>query len=363
MMKNRLLILFLPLLLSVVPAAAKGLSAEKAEGDFADAHPHPRPRGGGLQDERHTGRRRRQPPDALRLDRHVLLSLPRAERGGDLRLDPQPAARLARPSALVARDGQAPDRGVDSADLPQRQPGQDLHQPFGPSAGDPPVVARETDARTRGAPHSDVAEPRPLFRSGGEPLALAAFAAVGDLRRPLHAKLRAALSGADARTGGSQRAVAARTRRADRGGDRRQRCRRGRRIVLRRIHRRPPLVRRGNGIRTPARGLRRVPEPLCGGDDTRRADRNRRPREPCRMERRPARERRIRRLRLLQDGRTQFGGCPLHGAPSGWREPFRGQSDHGRRHMDLSGDIPLRGGTKSCVGHAEQPLVEKRTAS
>ena len=29
MMKNRLLILFLPLLLSVVPAAAKGLSAEK----------------------------------------------------------------------------------------------------------------------------------------------------------------------------------------------------------------------------------------------------------------------------------------------------------------------------------------------
>lgn len=42
-----------------------------------------------------------------------------------------------------------------------------------------------------------------------------------------------------------------------------------------------------------------------------------------------------------------------------WREPFRGQSDHGRRHMDLSGDIPLRGGTKSCVGHAEQPLVEK----
>lgn len=27
--------------------------------------------------------------------------------------------------------------------------------------------------------------------------------------------------------------------------------------------------------------------------------------------------------------------------------------------MDLSGDIPLRGGTKSCVGHAEQPLVEK----
>lgn len=85
----------------------------------------------------------------------------------------------------------------------------------------------------------------------------------------------------------------------------------------------------------------------------------RRPREPCRMERRPARERRIRRLRLLQDGRTQFGGCPLHGAPSGRREPFRGQSDHGRRHMDLSGDIPLRGGTKSCVGHAEQPLVEK----
>lgn len=102
-----------------------------------------------------------------------------------------------------------------------------------------------------------------------------------------------------------------------------------------------------------------MPEPLCGGDGTRRADRNRRPREPRRMERRPARERRIRRLRLLQDGRTQFGGCPLHGAPSGWREPFRGQSDHGRRHMDLSGDIPLRGGTKSCVGHAEQPLVEK----
>ena len=88
----------------------------KAEGDFADARPHPRPRGGGLQDERHTGRRRRQPPDALRLDRHVLLSLPRAERGGDLRLDPQPAARLARPSALVARDGHCLLYTSDAAD-------------------------------------------------------------------------------------------------------------------------------------------------------------------------------------------------------------------------------------------------------
>lgn len=43
----------------------------------------------------------------------------------------------------------------------------------------------------------------------------------------------------------------------------------------------------------------------------------------------------------------------------GGESRFAVQSDHGRRHMDLSGDIPLRGGTKSCVGHAEQPLVEK----
>lgn len=96
MMKNRLLILFLPLLLSVVPAAAKGLSAEKRkeisqmltrilDREVAGCKTN-------VTQVVDAGNR-----DALRLDRHVLLSLPRAERGGDLRLDPQPAARLARP--------------------------------------------------------------------------------------------------------------------------------------------------------------------------------------------------------------------------------------------------------------------------
>lgn len=59
MMKNRLLILFLPLLLSVVPAAAKGLSAEKRKEISQMLTRILDRRGGGLQDERHTGRRRR----------------------------------------------------------------------------------------------------------------------------------------------------------------------------------------------------------------------------------------------------------------------------------------------------------------
>ena len=88
MMKNRLLILFLPLLLSVVPAAAKGLSAEK----------------------------RKEISQMLTriLDREVAGCKTNVTQVVDA------GARLARPSALVARDGQAPDRGADSADLPQR---------------------------------------------------------------------------------------------------------------------------------------------------------------------------------------------------------------------------------------------------
>lgn len=152
MMKNRLLILFLPLLLSVVPAAAKGLSAEKRK-EISQMLTR-------ILDREVAGCKTNvtQVVDAgNRLTLYASIGMsyyPFRERSVAAIYD---SIRSLLPASLARRrlslvTDQAPDRGADSADLPQRQPGQDLHQPFGPSAGDPPVVARETDARTRGAP-------------------------------------------------------------------------------------------------------------------------------------------------------------------------------------------------------------------
>ena len=98
--------------------------------------------------------------------------------------------------------------GADPDGLPHRcrvqetaaqEEGRALRQPFAAAARRPPVLARSSHAGALRAPYRAVAEPRTLFRPACEPLEMAAFAAVDDLRRPLYPELCAALPGADAR--------------------------------------------------------------------------------------------------------------------------------------------------------------------
>lgn len=359
MMKNRLLILFLPLLLSVVPAAAKA-SRPKSGRRFRKCSP-------ASSTARWRAARRtshRSSTQATRLTLYASIGMsyyPFRERSVAAIYD---SIRSLLPASLARRrlslvTDQAPDRGADSADLPQRQPGQDLHQPFGPSAGDPPVVARETDARTRGAPlamwqshgrYFDQEENRWRWQRSRlwetcEDLYTQSY--VLPYLVPMLELAGANVLLPRERDVQTEEAIADNDAGVDEGssyveftGDRRW-FDAGTGFA----HRREVYVECQNPF---AEGTARGVQTVTDGRESRAewsADR------PASGE--------YAVYCLLQDGRTQFGGCPLHGAPSGWREPFRGQSDHGRRHMDLSGDIPLRGGTKSCVGHAEQPLVEK----
>ena len=176
MMKNRLLILFLPLLLSVVPAAAKGLSAEKRK-EISQMLTR-------ILDREVAGCKTNvtQVVDAgNRLTLYASIGMsyyPFRERSVAAIYD---SIRSLLPASLARRRlSLVTDKHPIEELIPQIYRSGSRGKTF-TNRSDRPLVARETDARTRGAPHSDVAEPRPLFRSGGEPLALAAFAAVGDL--------------------------------------------------------------------------------------------------------------------------------------------------------------------------------------
>ena len=148
-----------------------------------------------------------QPRAALRLGGVIVLSLPRGEPAGHARLGARsPAGRVPQGAD---RDLHRPPRGrrTDPDGLPQRcgaaqadrqTAGRPLRQSLRTAAGHPPVGRRNPRTGAFGPAHRPVAKPRPLLRPEGEPLAVAALAAVADLRGPLHAELCAALPGPDA---------------------------------------------------------------------------------------------------------------------------------------------------------------------
>ena len=120
----------------------------------------------------------------------------RAEPAGHVRLGAcRPAAGV--PQGLETIFQQARSAGADPDGLPHRcrvqetaaqEEGRALRQPFAAAARRPPVLARSSRRALR-APYRAVAEPRTLFRPACEPLEMAAFAAVDDLRRPLYPEL------------------------------------------------------------------------------------------------------------------------------------------------------------------------------
>ncbi len=265
------------------------------------------------------------------LDRSFVLPVPRAERGGHLRFGAAAAAAGVPACAHRALHRPPPHRGADSRRLPQcGRAAQDasVHQPlppFGPSARHAALGGLDAAGRAARPPHCSVAEPRTLFRSASELLALAACASVGDLRGPLHAGVRAAFPGADARKCGGERAAAARARRAARraGGRQRPRYRRAvrampRRRAASRVERRRPRV------RAPEESLPRGRESLPRGYGAPHDERDR----GCgvqhgRVVGRHSRGGRIRCLCQLPEPAGECGGCVLHGAPPGRRAASR----------------------------------------
>ena len=122
------------------------------------------------------------------------------------------------------------------------------------------------DRRTRRTPHRPVAKSRILFRTETEPLGVAAGTYFRDRRRPLHAELRAALPGFDAGKRRGLRPDAARTRRTDRRGDRRQRPGDSGRVALRKSETGRNLDdRRGARLRLTNNPATRMPSPFRDG--------------------------------------------------------------------------------------------------
>ena len=199
----------------------------------ADAHR--RPRSVGRLCPHRGGGRLAQAGADLHLGRPFVLSVPRREPARHARLGaPAPASGVPQGGHRTLLR-QAGGRRADSDGLPNRggipetfaqEEDRALYQPLRAAAGDPFFGARGAVAGTRRAAYRLVAESRPLFRPAPEPLEVAAFAVVADLRGPLYPELRAAVSGSDARKCRGLRDAAPRTRRAevrDTGG---QRCRR-----------------------------------------------------------------------------------------------------------------------------------------
>ena len=271
-----------------------------------------------------------QPRAALRLGGVIVLSLPRGERAGHLRLGARAAPRILPQGAHRTLYRRAAHRGAHPAGLPHRaapapaRPCGPLRQPFGAAAR---LAARPQNPLGGAcrAPHRPLAEPRPLLRPARGALALAAGPLLADVRGPLYAELRAALPGPHARKCGGVRPAAPRAGLAEPRGAGRQRRRR----ELPRGERRRRMVGRRCGLCTPPAGLPDGREPLPAGHNAPRAEHHDRGREPRRVAGRHPRTRGVCPLRELRLDAGERRRRPLYGPPPGRREPLCRQPDDG----------------------------------